>query len=80
MEYFFIRRELREVFLYCFGNLLCDILRMVKFDIYILDYVIWSLVGSVSIVVEIKSDIEIIYYLHATLYNYVCAIVLEYFL
>ena len=46
----------------CFGNLLNDIWRMVRFNMYVLDYAIWFLVGSVSAVVEIKSDIQIIYY------------------
>ena len=64
----------------CFVNLLNVIWRMVRLDMCVLDYVIWFLVGSVSAVVEIKSDIQIIYYFHVTLYNYVQTIVLKYFL
>ena len=68
------------MFFSCFGNLLNDIWKMVRFEMYTLDCVIWFLVGSVSAVVEIKSDIQIIYYFHITLYNYVQTIVLKYFL
>ena len=68
------------MFFDCFGNLLNDIWRMVRFDVYVLDYVIWFLVGSVSAVVVIKSDIQIIYYFHVTLCNYVQTIVLKCFL
>ena len=32
---------------------------MVRFEIYVLDYVIWFFVGSVSPVGEIESDIQI---------------------
>ena len=53
---------------------------MVRYDMYALDYVIWFLVGSVSLVIEINSDIQIIYYFHVKLYNYVQTIVAKYFL
>ena len=45
---------------------------MVRFDKYILDYCICFLVGLVS-------DIQIIYYFHVTVYNYVHTIVLKTF-
>ena len=47
---------------------------------YVLDYVICFFVVSISAVVKIKSDIQIIYYFHVTLYTYVQTIVLKYFL
>ena len=59
--------ELEGAFFYCFGNLLNDIWRMVRFDMYVIDYVIWFLVGSIGAIVEIKSGIQIIYYFHITL-------------
>ena len=57
MEYFFIEGELGEAFFACFGNLVNDIWRVVRFDMYVLDYVVWFLVRSVSCVVQIESDI-----------------------
>ena len=47
-----------EAFFDYFGNLLNDIWRMFRFDMYVLDYIIWFLVGLVSAVAEIKSDIQ----------------------
>ena len=41
----------------CFGDLLNDSWRVVRFDMYVLDYIVWFLVGLVSDVVQIKSDI-----------------------
>ena len=78
--YYFIGGELGEVLFNCFGNLLNDIWRVFRFGIYVLDYVIWFLVGSLSAVVQLKSDIQIVYYFHITLYNYVQTIGLKYFL
>ena len=46
----------------------------------VLDYVIWFLVGLENAAVEIKSNVQIIYYLHIALYDYVKTIVLKYFL
>ena len=34
-----------------------DIWRMVRINMYVLDYVVWFLVGSISAIVQIKSDI-----------------------
>ena len=63
IEHFSIGGELGEAFFDCFGNLLNDIRRMVRFDLYLLDYVIWFLIGSVSAVVEIKSDILMLHFI-----------------
>ena len=60
-ESFFIRGELGEAFFDCFANFLNDIWKMVGFDMYVLDNVIWFLVGLVSTVVEIKSDIQLLF-------------------
>ena len=57
IEYFFIGGELGEAFFNSFGNLLNDIWRVVRFDMNVLNYVVWLLVGSVSAVVQIKSEI-----------------------
>ena len=62
-EYSFIRSEMGEVFFYCFRNLLNDIWRIVRFDMYVLDYNIWFLVGSVGAVVEITSDVQIFWFI-----------------
>ena len=43
------------------------LMRMVRFDMYVLDYVIWFLVESIGAIVEIKSGIQIVYYFHITL-------------
>ena len=53
----FIGGELGEAFFDSFGNLFNDIWRVVRFGMYVLDFVVWFLVGSVSPVIQIKSDI-----------------------
>ena len=77
IEYFFIGGELRQAFYDSLRNLLNDIWSVVRCYMYWLDYVIWFLAGSVSAVVEIKNDIQIIYYFHITLNNYVQTFVLK---
>ena len=47
---------------------------------YWINYVIWFSVGLVSTVIEIRNDIQIVYYFHVTLYNYIQTNVLKYIL
>ena len=53
---------------------------MVRFKMCLLDFTIWFLIGSVSANVEMKSEIEAIYYFHVVVYNYVQTIALKYIL